>query len=643
MSAISGVLYFNKKEVNFAKKITTGIDHLKNFHFDDIGTWKKGNIILECHSQWITPESVDEVLPYYDYERKVAITADAIIDNRKELFDILQVNRNVRKTMPDSQLIVLAYQKWGADAPKYLIGDFAFVIWDEKNKKLFAARDFSGSRTLYFYHDDNHFAFSTLIEPLFTLPYINKKLNEEYLAEFLAVPGNTEAVDMTTTIYQSIKQIPPSHSLTLSEGDLTLRRYYKIEVENTIKLKTNEEYEEAFLEIFSRAVTDRLRTYGNVGSQLSGGLDSGSVVSVAAKELSKENKRLHTFSYIPQDDFSDWTSKYYLADETPFIKETVNFVGNIEDHYLSFEGKNSLVEIDDFLEIMEMPYKFFENSFWLKGINQIANERGIKIMLNGARGNHSISWGSYSLNLNYYSKLLKKFRWLKLNEELESYCNTIHSGKKVMLPLVIKNTFGYGKGFSNSTKLINPQFAEKYKVYEKLKEKGVDVSGAHPTNLTAYRLKYFQQLHTWNNNGIVGTKLSLRNGVWDRDPTNDLRVIKFCLSLPEVQFVTKGMDRSLIRRATKGLLPNSVRLNHNKRGIQSADTIHRMKPQWKEFMNEVSQLTDDPIVSEFLNIDAINKSLSKFKNNPKPELVLNNQFKILVHSLIIKRFLNQFN
>ena len=88
-----------------------------------------------------------------------------------------------------------------------------------------------------------------------------------------------------------------------------------------------------------------------------------------------ENKPLHTFSYIPPKDFEDFTPKHLLPDERPFIKKTVDYVGEYQDHYLDFEGRDSFTEIDDFLDVMEMPYKFFENSFWLKGMFEEAHER----------------------------------------------------------------------------------------------------------------------------------------------------------------------------------------------------------------------------------------------------------------------------
>ncbi len=182
---------------------------LQKFPADDIRVWKNENVFFGCHAQWITPESIGEPLPFYDSERQCTITADAIIDNREELFESLQIPRDQRKTIPDSQLILLAYYKWGEDSPKHLVGDFAFMIWDEREQKLFGARDPSGYRTLYYYKDHRRFAFCTTIEPLLNLPYIEKKLNEEWLAEFLAITGMIDTVDALTTPYLNVEQIPP--------------------------------------------------------------------------------------------------------------------------------------------------------------------------------------------------------------------------------------------------------------------------------------------------------------------------------------------------------------------------------------------------------------------------------------------------
>jgi len=647
MSAITGLINFTKEPIN-SEYITCLMDSFKQYPSDAIDIWKKDNVFLGCHAQWITPESVGEVVPYYDYERQLVITADAIIDNRPELFDLLQIKNVNRKEMTDSQLILLGYEKWHDQLPKHLLGDFAFMIWDEKKQILFGARDFSGSRTLYFHRSNNRLAFSTTMKPLFTLPFIEKELNEDWLAQFIVIPSMVEAADMQATVYKSIEQVPPSHSISVIDGHVQLSRYCKINVDKKLKLKSDGEYEEAFRDVFARAVSDRTRTYGEVGSHLSGGLDSGTVVSFAAKQLKKERKQLHTFSYIPEKDFEDWTPNYYTADESPFIKETINYVGNIKENFMSFSGKNPYSEIDDFLELMEMPYKFFENSYWLKGINEKAQSKGIKVMLNGARGNHSISWGSLNLTYSYYTSLMKKLRWISLYRELDAYCHNFRTGKKVLVPFIAKKAFQSISQFGRKKEespfqfpiMINHSFAKETNVYEQLKDQGMDINDP-VANLTEYRKKYYQQLFAWNKSGVANTQMSLRYGLWDRDPTNDLRVIKFTLALPEKQYVQCGLERSFLRRATKNILPDNVRLNQKTRGIQGADIIFRMENNWSSFIKNLNQMCSDERTAEFLDIQAISDSIQKIGYKPSNELLFDADLKMLIRSLILYRFIKK--
>jgi asparagine synthase (glutamine-hydrolysing) len=625
-------------------------DILNFFPYTQSDVWQKEGVLFYYNSHLITPHFTQENLPYYDSQKQLAITADAIIDNRQELCNQLQIANSHKSSIPDSDLILLAYDKWGEACPQYLLGDFAFMIWDEKRNKLFGARDFSGSRTLYYYQDKEVFSFSTLIKPLLELPNYKKQLNHSWLAEYIAIPTLVEAADMTSTVYRSIYQVPPSHSITVNKnGEAKLERYCTIKVNQELKLSSNEEYIEAFNEVFGRAVKDRMRTNGKVGSHLSGGLDSGTVVSFAANELKKENKMLHTFSYIPEDNFEDWTSNYYVPDERPYIKDTVNYVGNINDTYMSFPEASPLSEVDDFLDIMEMPYKFFENTFWLKGISEAASKQGISVMLNGARGNHSISWGSMRLNYDYYSTLLKQFKWIQLNQELTSFCTSFRTGKSVMLPFLAKRTFPALNALLIKQRepsysfpsFINPVLAKNTKVFEKIQEFGMQGLGEQVTDLDQYRFNYYQQLYPWNKSGVANTKLSLRYGVWDRDPTNDLRVIKFCLALPKEQFVLGGLERSFLRRATKNKLPDKVRLNQEHRGLQGADVIHRMKKDWGRFMHELKKMSNDSMLSELIDTKVIKQAISNLGDIPRQEMVLENDFKVLTRSLILYRFLQK--
>lgn len=639
MGAITGIIHFNNEPVSI--EFANGLmGALEKYPSDDVHVWHKENVLLGCHAQWITPESIGEQLPYYDYNRGLAITADAIIDNREELFERLNINGNYRKTVPDSQLILLAYEKWGEDSPKYLTGDFAFMIWDERKRLLFGARDFSGSRTLYYYNNLQKFAFCTIINPLFTLPYIEKKLNKQWLAEFIAIPGNFESVNTSSTVYNAIRQIPPSHTIIIKDGKETLSRYCEFVGGEKLKLKTDYEYEEAFREVYHNAVKARLRTHRQVGAHLSGGLDSGSVVGFAAKDLQKEQKRLYTYSYVPVDGFVDWTYRNRIADERPFIQSTVQHVGNIKDHYLDFAERNPLSEVNDWLDVLEMPYKFFENTFWLRGIYEKAQQNGVGVLLNGQRGNWTVSWGPV---LDYQAMLLKKLNWIHLFKELHLYSKNLGVKKSRVFSVVRKKAFPSLNRLTTTDDyfpiIINPQFAKENGVLETLQKHGIDMKGYSTLNAYDMRKEQFDKLYYWSINGTYGTKLSLRHSLWDRDPTNDLRVIKFCLSVPEEQYVQNGLDRSLIRRSTKTLLPDKVRLNQRVRGVQGADGVHRMAAFWQQFIEELRQLCKDSIASDIFNIEVLKKSIEKIEGDPRPEFVFDLDFRFLMRSLIVYRFI----
>ncbi len=642
MSAIAGIYHINKEPITL-EGVNNIMGSLKEFPCDDSQYWLKENVFLCCHAQWITPESVSEQQPLYDYEKQLVITSDAIIDNRSELFDMLQIDYTDRKKMTDNQLILLAYIKWGEDTPKYLIGDFAFMIWDEGKKEFFGARDFSGSRTLYYYFGDNKFAFCTINSPLFQLPYIEQKLREEWIGDFLGIPWNFESIDTTSTVFANINQLPPSHSFSLKDGNLKLTRYNTLVEGEKLKLKSNEEYEEALRDVFDRAVSSRLRTHRKVGAHLSGGLDSGSVVGVAANSLRRQSKQLHTFSYVPAKDFVDWTPKYRVADERPFIKATVNHVGNIQDNYLEFEGKTPLSDIDEWLEILEMPYKFFENTFWLKGIFEEAHLQNIGVLLNGQRGNWTISWGPA---LDYQAGLLKRLKLLKLYREINLYSNEIGVSKSRVFSHVRRKVFSlsYFREHPNQfPQMINQDFEKETNVFERLNDCGVDLTGNSSESVYDIKKKQFQELFYWNITGTYGSKLSLRYSLWDRDPTNDLRVAKFCLSVPENQFVKDGYSRSLIRRSMKDILPDEVRLNQKTRGIQGADGLHRMIPVWGRFINELENMCKDSCVQKYLNIKMIKQAINNMKSDPKAQNVYEQEFRLLMRSLIFYRFIKKFN
>ncbi|MBW7452532.1 asparagine synthase-related protein [Paenibacillus sepulcri] len=643
MSAIAGIVSHNNDHFK-ADEIHHLMESLERYPADDTRIWQEGAVSLGCLAQWVTPESVHERLPFYDPESRLAITADAVLDNRNELLSRLRVGISHKELLTDSDLILLAYRKWGMEAPGYLIGDFTFMIWDEANRLLFGARDLFGNRTLYFDQNQERFAFCTTIGPLQTLPGTSKELNRMWLAEFLSIPVMIESTDTSSTLYKGIRQLPPAHTLTVKNGQIALSRYGSVMPAEPLILKSDEEYEEAFREVFESSIQSGIRSYGQVGAKLSGGLDSGTIASFASSALARENKALHTYSYVPVSDFEDWTTRGRVADEREYIQATVEHVGNIKSHYLDFPGRSPISEVDDWLELLEMPYKYFENTFWIRGIYESAAKQGVRMLLTGARGNQTISWGPA---IQYYTMLLKRMRWLQFYRELHMFSQRRGIGRSYLMRLIGKQARPFvaeqsvATGESELPRMINPEFARQTKVVDRLLEHDEALSGFLKRDYNEARRSHLESLMIANLRGTKGTKLSLKYSIWEKDPTCDPRVVRFCLSVPIDQYVKNGMDRALIRRATKGLLPDKVRLNQRVRGVQGADWVHRMIPVWKPFKEEVQQLCGSPLAAEFLNVDAIRTALAKIGDSPRPDEAFDPDIRLLMRSVIVNRFLSR--
>src|SRR4029077_18563520 len=135
---------------------------------------------------WTTPESLHEKLPVASANGGFVITADARIDNRGELIAALGLSDRSGDQITDSALILGAYEKWGDASPERLLGDFAYVIWDRRQRSLFCARDHFGVRTFYYYHSPGRiFAFASEIKALLCLPDVPQRLNELHVGDYL--------------------------------------------------------------------------------------------------------------------------------------------------------------------------------------------------------------------------------------------------------------------------------------------------------------------------------------------------------------------------------------------------------------------------------------------------------------------------
>lgn len=551
----------------------------------------------------------------------MSITADAIIDNRSELFDKLGIDHSERHNIPDSLLILRAYQKWSRECPQYLLGDFSFAIWDEKQRQLFCEVDHNGTRALYYYHSDGLFAFSTLIKPLFTLREVAKVHNKAWFADFLAMPGSVHQLEPELTPYQNIDLLPAGHTLTVKPDRIIKKVYWQLEKQPELKLSSDRDYEEALREILGEAVRSRLRSTRPVAVMMSGGLDSTSVACLAARELAGKGRRLRAFSAVPTLGYRDCLPAYMLADETPFIEAVKEYNGNIDVTYCRSEGEHSLSDTCRLLKMLEQPYKIFENLFWIDSIMAEAKEQGSGVLLKGSAGNVTISWGPH---IPYLQTLLQAGQWRPLFHESWAFARRFyHPYRKLykifleMLPYNIRKIMD-GKGIRERRKifrdmsLINPDFARSASVQERFRRFGYDPLFIKPSECWDARVKRLSPNFS-SHVGVISTKHALAYGMALRDPTADKRVIEFCFSVPDSQYVRGGRDRFLLRRAMNGILPDKVRLNEVKRGRQSADWNQRLQASWPELAAEIRDIGTLETERQYLDIPKIQRELARFR------------------------------
>ena len=200
---------------------------------------------------------------------------------------------------PDSELILHAYQTWGEKFSNYLLGDFAFVLWDERQRKLLCVKDRFGMRQLYYAQVKQSMIVCNSLDCLRQHPLVSKQLNEQAIGDFLLFGDYTWA-DKSITAFADIQTLPPAHMLILEDGNMTVRRYWDIPFDlPLLRYRTEPDYLEHFREVFKVAVADRLRT-SRVVVAMSGGMDS-TAVAATVRRLQKEGAQPFEFNAVTVD------------------------------------------------------------------------------------------------------------------------------------------------------------------------------------------------------------------------------------------------------------------------------------------------------------------------------------------------------
>lgn len=590
------------------------IDHYSTITIDDIS--------FGCGLQYITKESYKEVLPYYDKTNNLLITADAIIDNREELIELLELGKvNVDK-YTDSEYILFSYIKWGKECTKYIIGDYSFAIWDFNKAELFLAKDHVGKRTLYYYENDDYFVFSTINRVL--LCFIDKPvLNERWITDYLAIAGIMPITEAKETIIKDIYQVKPFHTLVYDKKSIIETRYWNpIEEIKEISYDTEEEYIKAFMAVYEEAVNCRVRTDKNVGILLSSGLDSTSVAAIAAPCLDKQKKTLYSYTQIPRESYVSTYPNGKITDESNLVSEFIRLYNNISAKFYTCEGENSYDCIDEVLDICETPYKFIENSYWINYLIKKASMDNCKIILGGQYGNSTVSFGDIFVNAK---ELFSRGKIVSLLREMKYSAKYLKTSSKKMLKVTWSLIKPYKLQKKEFNKLypeydrffycsINKDLIKRYNVVERFDKLCYNENPRRIPRIKDVK-KFIVNESMFSSISTYETMNSLYYGVLLRDPTRDKRIIEYCLSIPYNLYVRNGIDRYLLRKSMEGKIQDSIRMNFTKKGLQAADWRERIAEDLPDKIYlDIKNTIDKNMIKQYIDYDKLLEEINILKN-----------------------------
>ena len=181
----------------------------------------------------------------------------------------------------DAELVLHAYAAWGEACPEHLLGDFAFAVWDSRRERLFCVRDQMGVKPFYYAQSPSQIVFGNTIDCLRRHPGVSGDLNELAIADFLLFGCN---LDVGSSTFAHIRCLPPAHTLVAARGEVQLRRYWTLPIDEPVYYKRSADYVDRFRELLTTAVCDRLRT-DRVAVFMSGGLDSTLLAAEARAQL----------------------------------------------------------------------------------------------------------------------------------------------------------------------------------------------------------------------------------------------------------------------------------------------------------------------------------------------------------------------
>jgi asparagine synthase (glutamine-hydrolysing) len=535
---------------------------------DDAGVWSSSvdNVMLGSRRLAIFDLSPRGHQPMQDPSGALTIVFNGEIYNWVELRRELQRYYQFH-TRTDTEVLLAAYAQWGTHCLDHLNGMFAFAIWDAKQKRLFAARDRFGEKPFYYYHRQDVLLFASETKALLAAGVVPAEPNLGAIYRYIAF-RETDASE--ETFFKDVISLPAGHALAYSPATDLLRtwQYWDIDPDASVRYPKESAYAEYFSNLLSDSVKLRLRSDVTVGSCLSGGLDSSTIVSHIASQRSA--KQQVTFSIRSEDPALD-EGRYIRLVSEKF--STTNFEV-YPDPLRLVEEMDSFVWHQDHPSLNGSVY-----AQWC--VMRLARDRGVTVLLDGQGGDEHLA--GYMETTGYHLRdLAFNSQWATLVNAAISRIR--HSGIRTIGPILAPQL---------------PQMAQRAirSIYEPLSlNDDFALSAFSPP--TSVRERFRSSLHNELYRQLRCTMLPKLLRFADRSsmafsrevrlPFLDHRIAEYLFAIPESHKISGATTKAILRQAAQGRIPSEIISRKDKKGFevpQSAWLSGPLRPWVESILN----------------------------------------------------------
>ena len=547
--------------------------------------------------------SVNGHQPFFNEDKSICIIFNGEVYNYIEIREELKQKGYKFRTGTDTEVIMNSYVEWGEECLSRFNGMWGIALYDMRKDILFCSRDRFGVKPFYYYKDDKIFVFGSelksVIEYFKNDPSFVKKINKEIAYDYLL---NSFTDHTENTFIQGIKHLPPSHFIRVSNNEFSVKRYFSLEINKELGKYDENKFKSiknSFSELIYDSVNLRLRSDVAVGTCLSGGLDSSTVVSIISSLLKDDEKILRSQIGNMQKTFSAVYDDRAI-DERYFIEKIVKAT-NCDSHYIFPDKADFTEDADKFIFQLDEPIGG-TSPYAQWNVMKLARQNNVTVLLDGQGADESL--GGYEVYFGFlYANLFKQKNFTGLISEVSKNFN---KGIEISLRGLKYYLNSRSKNLNSPvSKYYNPDFLKNYSGKSVLDYRTTgNLNEKLYEDLTQYILPSLLRYEDRN---------AMNFSIESRTPFLDYRIIKLLFETEGVYKMHNGFSKWILRNSMEDSLPAEVVWRRDKKGFPTPERKWLMRLK-NDFIDVVKENRED--LNVFLNTDLILSNYDKIVSDP---------------------------